>query len=145
MGRSGTAQACLDNHMPYWTMLDTGLYYGFYQLRYVPRSLMPFDCFCGAAQSIMSLMMICLYDVCQKCRDLYGGSSQHSPCHGHTLTIPDQACPWQPVPPLSTIIQGQGGGSLYSPNNMSFSKLFALAHAALLKSGRFVSGSMILP
>jgi hypothetical protein len=100
MGRSGAAQAFLDNHMPDWTMLDTGLYYGFYQLRYVPRSLMPFDCFCGAAQSIMSLMVICLYDVC---------------------------------PPM------------YSPNNMSFSKLFALAHAALLKSGRFVSGSMILP
>jgi hypothetical protein len=119
MGRSGTAHACLDNQILDWTMLDTGMYYGFYQLRYVPgrttmchngppletldnASLVPFDCLCGAAQSIMSLMMICLYDVCQKYRDLYCGSSQHSPCHGHTLTIPDQACPWQRVSLLST-------------------------------------------
>jgi hypothetical protein len=124
MGRSGTAHVCLGNHMLDWTMLDTGLYYGFYQLRYVPgRStmchnspplealedacIMPFDCFCGAAQPIMILMMLCLYYVCRKCRDLYGGSFQHSPYHDHTLTIPDQACPWQAVFQHPTLAQVQ--------------------------------------
>jgi hypothetical protein len=77
MGRSETAHACLGNHMPDWTMSDTGLYYDFYQLRSVPSgptmchngppletlddaSLMPFDCFCGATQLITSLMMLYL-------------------------------------------------------------------------------------
>jgi hypothetical protein len=43
---------------------------------------------------------------------------------------------------LGCYSSGPGGG-LYSPNNISLR--FALSHADLLKSGHFLSGSMIMP
>jgi hypothetical protein len=109
MGQSGNDPACLGNPSPDWTILDTGLYCVFYRLIYVSdrstmchngppletiddASMVPFACLCGAAQPIRSLTIVCLYVVCQKCRDLCGESSQHSRCHGHTLTALHQAC-----------------------------------------------------